>query len=50
VAAQQGLAADTSQLSVPVSGSLLASNFYDFGGAGQRWLAQLKPDPLAGAK
>ncbi len=42
-AAQQGLAADTSQLGVSGSGSLLAFNFCGFGVAGQRWLAQLKP-------
>jgi len=33
---------------VPGSGSLLALNFCGFGEAGQRWLAQLKPDPLGG--
>jgi hypothetical protein len=32
------------------SGSLLAVNFCGFGEAGQRWLAQLKPDPLDGGK
>ena len=30
------------------SGSLLASNFCGFGEARQRWLVQLKPDPLGG--
>jgi hypothetical protein len=42
----QGLAADTSQLGVSGSGSLLAFNFCGFGEACQRRLAQLKPDPL----
>jgi hypothetical protein len=41
-------AADTSQLVVPGSGSLLASYICGFGEAGQRWLVQLKPDPLYG--
>ncbi len=45
-AAQQGLAAATSQPGVPGSGSLLASNLHGFGEAGQRWLVQLKPDPF----
>jgi len=36
----------SSQLDVSESGSLLASNLCGFGGTGQRWLAQLKPDPL----
>jgi hypothetical protein len=44
----EGLAADTSQLGVPESGSVLASKLRSFGEAGQRWLAQLKPDPLDG--
>jgi len=39
-AAQRGLAADTSQLGVPGSGSLLAVNPWRFGEAGQRWLFQ----------
>jgi hypothetical protein len=44
----RGLAADNRQLGVPGSGSLLAFNFRGFGEASQRWLAQLKPDPLCG--
>ena len=42
----EGLAADTSQLGVSGSGSLLAFTSCGFGAAGQRWLVQLKPDPL----
>jgi hypothetical protein len=33
-----------------VSGSLSAFNFFGFGEAGQRWLVQLKPDPLGSVK
>lgn len=45
-AGQQGLAADTSQMGALESGSLLAINHCGFGVAGQRWLVQLKPEPL----
>jgi hypothetical protein len=44
----KGLQLTPASLGVPVSGSLLASKLIGFGEAGQRWLAQLKPDPLAG--
>jgi len=50
VAAQQGLEADTSQLAVPGSGSLLASIIPGLALPVSGWLAQLKPDPLGGER
>ena len=46
----KGLQLPPASLGIRGSGSLLAFSFSSFGEAGQRWLVQLKPDPLAGAK